>query len=212
MRCFVFLVLYLAAGGACAQFAMPWHRAPGISVIGAAADDPRRSLVEEAVAFWNKTLQELGSGFRLGAVAHVTQAVPEEALQEMSAGFLRGAPTPLALRGLPADLTVMLAHSAFISFAGPFDSSGRKVVGIRGIAGSPLDLPNVARNVIAHEIGHAIGLGHNADPSMLMCGRPASCRPDAFQSDQPRYFPLHENDKRRLLLLYPPDWKPSAPQ
>jgi predicted Zn-dependent protease len=35
----------------------------------------------------------------------------------------------------------------------------------------PLTLPNVARNVIAHELGHAIGLSHNDDPNYLMCGR-----------------------------------------
>jgi len=40
-----------------------------------------------------------------------------------------------------------------------------------------MNLPNVARNVIARELGHAIGLGHNSDPTMLMCGRPAPCRP-----------------------------------
>lgn len=46
----------------------------------------------------------------------------------------------------------------------------------------PLTLANVARNVIAHELGHAIGLGHNNDAAKLMCGRPAPCRPDVFRS------------------------------
>jgi hypothetical protein len=53
-----------------------------------------------------------------------------------------------------------------------------------------MSLPNVPRNVIAHELGHAIGLGHNSDPAMLMCGRPASCRPGLFASQTPHYFPL----------------------
>ena len=65
----------------------------------------------------------------------------------------------------------------------------------------------MARNVIAHELGHAIGLRHNADATKLMCGRPAPCRPDAFAADTPRYFPLTAEEKARLLAMYPANWR-----
>jgi hypothetical protein len=208
----VSLIAGLAADVAHAQFGVPWRHTPSITAV-TLAGDPRLQAVDEAVSFWNRTLEEIGSGFRLGPITRTDQPVPEEALQSLSTFTLSGGgprDAPQALRDLPGDLTIFLARSEFVSFTGPFDANSKRVVGIRGTSFPPMNLPNVPRNVIAHELGHAIGLGHNSDPTTLMCGRPAPCRPGLFRSDQPRMFPLTDDDKRQLLTMYPPQWKPQS--
>jgi len=44
---------------------------------------------------------------------------------------------------------------------------------------------------------------------MLMCGRPALCRPTEFQSVADHYFPLADDEKALLLRFYPAGWQPS---
>ena len=112
---------------------------------------------------------------------------------------------PESLSGVPGDLIMALSDGDFISFGTRWPSLGKALVGIKSDRLWPLSLPNVARNVVAHEIEHAIGLGHNSDGTTLMCGRPAPRQPDAVASPTERYFPLTAAEKALLLSLYPAD-------
>ncbi len=160
---------------------VPWPVRPAV-VIEAAAGDARVPLVQAAVAHWNQILADIGSGFRLGP---------------MSTGGGGGI----------GKIQVVLSDGEFISNARRFANGQGAVVMIRNTNGPPMSLPNVPRNVIAHELGHAIGLPHNSNPALLMCGRPAPCRPALFASQAAHYFPLSAEDKARLLAMYPASWK-----
>jgi len=188
-------------------------KTPQIVVIGPAGD-PRQPLVDEAASFWIRTLVELGSGFRLGAVTRHAGSVPADELQRMSnlvveAGRRPNLTLPDTIINIPGDLFVVLSDAEFVSFAGPFVANHRRMVAIRGLAYPPMNLPNVARNVIAHEIGHAIGLRHNTDDTSLMCGRPSPCRPGLFRSNEPRMYPLTAKEREDLITIYPPSWAAS---
>jgi hypothetical protein len=212
-----FLAAAIAAFGGPWRFINDgWRRVPDITVI-AAPEDPRLPVVREAVDFWNRTFAELGTPFRLGAIHVVVGELPESDLQalsaaalpELSLGALRGAwlrQHPRSFDRFGGDLLVVLSSAKFISFSSRIGN--RRLVAIKDSALEPLNMPNVLRNVIAHELGHTIGMDHNSDPATLMCGRPAHCRPGLYASNTPLFFPLTDEERAKLRRLYPPTWAP----
>jgi hypothetical protein len=178
-----------------------------VSVLGA-PDDSRLPAVREAIAFWNGELPRLGRQLRLTLDSVRGDSVGDDLLRAASRETMSGGgpatDSVLAtLSAIPADVVIALSRTDLISFSVPWRAGSHGVVGIRRSDVRPLSLPNTVRNVVAHELGHVLGLRHNSDSTTLMCGRPAPCRPAAFASDTVHFFPLTASDERRLRERWP---------
>jgi len=191
---------------------LQWLRQPSITVLTGRSDDKRIAMVREAIDFWNGVLQHQKVTFRLGDMELKQVQLPRSVLPGYSQTVLSqsrpGIDTTRVTGNAGGDIVIALADEAFVSFTLADVKNGQILIGIRSDMTFPLTLPNVGRNVIAHELGHAIGLQHNSDPATLMCGRPATCTPDLFASDEPKWFPLTDSDIAVLRRLYT-NWKPA---
>ena len=121
--------------------------------------DDRVAVAYEAIAFWNQVLTELKLGTRLVGTTLVTTSRSTRVLENYTrqvwqqAGRLSpGGPGPKEPRGLGrlgADVVVFLSGQPTMSFAWPLRQSPGFFVAVPA--------HTVTRNILAHELGHALG-------------------------------------------------------
>ena len=176
---------------------------PGrIAVVVADPEDDRVAMVGDAVRFWNRSVSELGFGSVFDEPRPATRPAGlrpfENYAHQLSqlAGRLNssdpGPEPPEALFAVEADVVVLLSAQNLMPFAWPYGEDRRYFVAVP--SGDERD--NVTRNVIAHELGHVLGLKHLREPGVLMC-QPCDTS-TAISQDQPRFLPLTGLDRERL--------------
>ena len=162
----------------------------------------------DAIAFWNDVMADLGLDVRLVEELHIASPVTralENYARSISqrAGRLRGGPgepdAPAEITDFGVQAVLLLSRQDLMSFAWPLPRYPGHFVAIEEDRTAMAVNPNIARNIIAHEIGHTLGLRHNRDPTTLMCG---PCRTHELAVDRPEYMRLTERDHRRLIERY----------
>jgi hypothetical protein len=209
MRCFgpIFAaLLLLAAPARCtAQTGAP----RSVVIFTSDGRDRRIDAVRQAVASWNRTLSNLSLKPAFLEPQVIVSPRVSRTLQTYATRISKdgwkpdreispdapGLVPPSDVTTLSGDLIVLLSTQPILSFSWPIGGAARYFIAIRSDRIPPLEAPNAARNVIAHELGHTLGLVHNADPAMLMCG---SCDMSGSKTANADGLPLTASDRARL--------------
>mgnify|MGYP001197973992 FL=1 len=171
-------------------------------------NDVRLPMTLEAITFWNNTSAELGLNLKVIEQVIIRSSV-ERQLENYArsisqrAGRLRPGPSepdaPVEITDFESDVVLLLSRQDLMSFAWPLPRRPGHFIAIEEDRYTMAQNPNIARNIIAHEIGHTLGLPHNNDPTSLMCG---PCRTNELSIDHPQYMHLTETDIQILRKRY----------
>jgi hypothetical protein len=176
----------------------PTNNLWSVTILGDSAD-MRFVATVQALAHWNALLDTIGARIRLTSPVTSPQRVPERAIRGLSSSVRsRGVKRPAELDSIPGDLVIAFTNLDIISYGYSPQRLGRGFIALRSAFMPPLRLPNVARNIVAHEIGHVLGLPHNDLPGTLMCSGPEACRPMNFRSDTAVFLPLTVFERRLI--------------